>query len=265
MKLKIRDMEAKTDKVAKNNYLDLLDILAEFGEDEDNQLFQWVRPLHLDDEDGNHDPRIAAHVQEAGVYVDRVLSEEVHSESFSQDTRDSFKSTITSRPSFDSSVEHSSRPSFACASTTGYDGSRGEGTNDGSDTENDGVDITYRQISQYPLSPFTSEDDFTHATQDEDHGSRRVGPSIGTIGKPYRGRQRRMAHHNEDSLSASFEFMSISTQYNDSSNDDNIFPPNTMSYGQPSSNHSASIDEEYGMINYSHVEQMSFHIPYQMQ
>ena len=94
------------------------------------------------------------------------------------------------------------------------------------------------------MSPFTGEDDFTHATQDEDHGSRRAGPGIGAIGKPYRDRQRRKAHHNEDSLSVSFESMSIGTQYNDSSNDDDIFPPNTMSYGQPSSNPSASIDEE---------------------
>ena len=74
-----------------------------------------------------------------------------------------------------------------------------------------------------------------------------------------------MAHHNEDSLSASFESMSIDTQYSDSSNGGNIFPPNTMSYGQPSSNPSASIDEEYGMINYPHAEQIPFHVPYQMQ
>ena len=79
-------------------------------------------------------------------------------------------------------------PSFAGTSTTGYDGSRGEGTNDGSDTENDGGDIADRQISQYPLSPFNGEDYFTHATQDEDHRSRRASPSIGSIGKPYRGR-----------------------------------------------------------------------------
>ena len=82
-KLKIRDMQAEIDKVAEMNYLDLLEISAKFGEEEDNQLFQWVRPLHLDDKDGNHDPRIDAHVREAGVDVDRVLSEEVHSESFS--------------------------------------------------------------------------------------------------------------------------------------------------------------------------------------
>ena len=113
MKLKIHDMHAKTDKVAEKNYLDLLDISAEFGEEEDNQLFQWVIPLHLDDEDGNPDPRIAAHVQEADVDVDYILSEEVHSESFNQDTRDSFQPAVTSRPSFDSSAEHSSRPSFS--------------------------------------------------------------------------------------------------------------------------------------------------------
>ena len=82
-KLKIRDMQAEIDKVSEMNYLDLLEISTKFGEEEDNQLFQWVRPLHLDDKDGNHDPRIAAHVREAGVDVDRVLSEEVHSESFS--------------------------------------------------------------------------------------------------------------------------------------------------------------------------------------
>ena len=112
----------------------------------------------------NPDPRIVAHVREAGVDVDLVLSEEVHSESFSQETRDSFQHVVTSRPSFDSSVEHSSRPSFAGTSSTGYDGSRGEGTNDGSDTGNDGGDNADRQQSEYPLSPFTGEDDFTHAT-----------------------------------------------------------------------------------------------------
>ena len=141
MKLKIRDMQAETDKVAEKNFLDLLDISVEFGEEEDNQLFQWVIPLHLNNEDGNPDPQIATHVREAGVDVDRVLFEEVHSESFSQDTRDSFQPAVTSRPSFDSSAEHSSRPSIDGTSTTGYDGSRGEGTNDGSDTGNDGGDI----------------------------------------------------------------------------------------------------------------------------
>ena len=236
-------MQAETDKVAEKYYLDLLDISTKFGEEEDNQLFQWVKPLHLDDENGNPDPRIATHVQEAGVDVERVLFEEVHSESFSQETGDSFQPVFTSRPSFDSSVDYSSRPSFAGTSTIGYDGSRGEGTNDGSDIGNDGGDNVDRQQSEYPLSPFTGEDDFTHATQDEDHGSRRAGLGIGAIGKPYRGRRRRMTQQNEDSFSTSFKSMSIGTQYSDSSNDANVFPPYTMSYGQPSSHPSDSIGE----------------------
>ena len=62
MKLKIRGMQTETDKAAEKYYLDLLDISAEFDEEEDNQLFQWVRPLDLDDENGNPDPRIAANV-----------------------------------------------------------------------------------------------------------------------------------------------------------------------------------------------------------
>ena len=47
MKLKIQDMQEKTNKVVENDYLDLLDISAEFGEEEDNQLFQWVKPLQM--------------------------------------------------------------------------------------------------------------------------------------------------------------------------------------------------------------------------
>ena len=114
------------------------------------------------------------------------------------------------------------------------------------------------------MSPFTGEDDFTHATQDEDHESRRAGPGIGAIGNPYRGRQRRMSQHNEDSFFTSFESMSIGTQYNDSSNDANVFPPYTVSYGQPSSHPSGSIGE-YRMINHPHDLQMPFQILYQMQ
>ena len=40
MKLKICDMQEENDKVAKKNYLDLLDISAEFVEEYDNKLFQ---------------------------------------------------------------------------------------------------------------------------------------------------------------------------------------------------------------------------------
>ena len=111
------------------------------------------------------------------------------------------------------------------------------------------------------MSLFTGKDDFTHATQDEDHGSRRAGPGIGTIGKLYRGRRRRMTQHNEDSFSVSFESMSIDTQYSDSSNNANVFPPYIMSYDQPSlhpSSHPLGSIGEYGMINHPHDPQMPF-------
>ena len=73
-----------------------------------------------------------------------------------------------------------------------------------------------------------------------------------------------MTQHNEDFFSASFESMSIGTKYSYSSNDANVFPPYTMSYGQASSRPSCSIGE-YGMINYPHDPQMSFQTLYQMQ
>ena len=80
-------MKVENDKVAEKDYLDLLDISVKVGEEEDNQLFQWVRPLHLDDENGNPNPWIVAHVWEIGVDVEQVLFEEVHTNSFNQDTR----------------------------------------------------------------------------------------------------------------------------------------------------------------------------------
>ncbi|RVW78681.1 hypothetical protein CK203_048452 [Vitis vinifera] len=259
MRLKLRDMEAENDRVVEKDYLDLLDISVEVGEEEDNQLFQWVRPIHLDDEVGNPDPRIATHAREFGVNVERVLSEEVHSESFSKDTDDSLHATLHSYQEIDStSAGHSSRPSAASTSASGYDGSRG-GTNDGSD--NGGGDIDERRHSQYPIGQFTCENDFTHCTHDEDHGFRRASPGIGAIGRPYRGRERMMEPYNEELLSGSFESMSIGTQFSDSSNEANIYPSHVMSYGQPSS----STDEEYGMSHYSPSRQMPYQIPYQME
>ena len=55
--------------------------------------------------------------------------------------------------------------------------------------------------------------------------------------------------------------MSIGTQFSDSSNKANVYPPHVMSYGQPSS----STNEEYGMPSYSPSAQMSYQVPYQME
>ncbi|KAL6332423.1 hypothetical protein AAG906_005001 [Vitis piasezkii] len=190
MKLKLRDMEAENDRVDEKYYLDLLDISAEISEE--NQLFQCFRPIHLDDEVGNLDLQVATHAREFGVDVEHVLSEEVHSESFSKDVADSFQMALNSHQEVDStSIGQSSRPSAAGTSAFGYDGSRG-GTDDGSD--HTGGDIGEHQQSQYPISQFTCENDFTHCTQDEDLGSRRAGLGIEVIRNPYRGREQMRLH-----------------------------------------------------------------------
>ncbi|RVW75461.1 hypothetical protein CK203_061509 [Vitis vinifera] len=86
-------------------------------------------------------------------------------------------------------------------------------------------------------------------------------PSIGAIGKPYKGRERTMTSYNEELLSGSFE----SNEYRNSilvtpQNEANVYPPYVMGYGQPSS----STDEEYGMPTYPSTTQMSYQVPYQM-
>ena len=87
----------------------------------------------MDDEVGNPNPRITAHAREFVVNVERVLSKEVHSESFSKDTDDSFQVALDSHQEVDStSAGHSSRPGVVCTFASGYNGSRGR-TDDGGD------------------------------------------------------------------------------------------------------------------------------------
>ncbi|KAL6315627.1 hypothetical protein AAG906_003730 [Vitis piasezkii] len=139
-------------------------------------------PIHLDDEIGNPDPRIATHAQEFEVNVERVLSKEVHFESFRKDTEDSFHVALNSHQEVDSrSASHNSRPSV-----------------------------------------------------------------VGTFASLLLG---------------SFEFMSIRTQFSDSSNEANVYPPHVMSYVQPSS----STNEEYGMPSYSPSTRMSYQVSYHME
>ncbi|VVA40930.1 PREDICTED: LOC109819937 isoform, partial [Prunus dulcis] len=101
--------EAEIDHVDRGDPLDVFDIAAEDDDTEGNQLYQWIRPLHLDDDEGNPALRVAEEARNEGINVERVLEEEAN---------------------------------------------------------------------------------FTHATQDEDHGSRRAGPGIGAIGKDYTRRER---------------------------------------------------------------------------
>ncbi|CAN6586612.1 unnamed protein product [Malus baccata var. baccata] len=81
MKLQIRDKEAEIDHVDRGDPLDVFDIVGEDDDTEGNQLFQWIRPLHLDDDEGNPAPRVAEEARNEGINVERVLEEEVGSSS----------------------------------------------------------------------------------------------------------------------------------------------------------------------------------------
>ncbi|KAK3189407.1 hypothetical protein Dsin_028968 [Dipteronia sinensis] len=77
MKLKLRDMAAEKDKVNGTDFIDLFQVPAEAGDDNDNLIFGWVRPTSLEDDEGNPDPHIASHARDMGINVDQMIREEV--------------------------------------------------------------------------------------------------------------------------------------------------------------------------------------------
>ena len=68
------------------------------------------------------------------------------------------------------------------------------------------------------MSPFTYEPNFTHATQDVDHGCREAGSGVGAIGKHYTPRERgqgSMSRLEEyDSLSSTFDSFGLEESNN---------------------------------------------------
>ncbi|KAK3198385.1 hypothetical protein Dsin_021800 [Dipteronia sinensis] len=77
MKLKLRDMATEKDKVNETDFMDLLQVAAEAGDDNENPNFDWVRPTSLDNDEGNSDPHIASHAGDMGRNVEQVIREEV--------------------------------------------------------------------------------------------------------------------------------------------------------------------------------------------
>ena len=75
MKLKLRDMAAEKDKVNETDFMVLLQIAAEAGDDNENPIFNWVRPATLDDDDGNLDSHIASHARDMRINVEQVIRE----------------------------------------------------------------------------------------------------------------------------------------------------------------------------------------------
>ena len=52
IKLKLRDLEAERDKVEETEFVDLLEIAVHPNDDNEDPLYQWFRPTHLDDDGG---------------------------------------------------------------------------------------------------------------------------------------------------------------------------------------------------------------------
>ncbi|KAK3189502.1 hypothetical protein Dsin_029063 [Dipteronia sinensis] len=77
MKLKLRDIAAEKDKEDETDFMDLLQLAAEVGDDNENHFFNWVGPAYLDADEGNPDPQIASHARDMGISVEQVIIEEV--------------------------------------------------------------------------------------------------------------------------------------------------------------------------------------------
>ncbi|KAM1111259.1 hypothetical protein ACFX19_010554 [Malus domestica] len=195
IKLQIRDKEAEIDHVDRGDPLDVFDIVGEDDDTEGNQLYQWIRSLHLDDDEGNPAPRVAEEARNEGINVEKVLEEEVGSS-----IADSLEELLRPRPR-NTGIPPSSNPTQPqhradtndSSSTRSGDSPTTGGGNDEGYSGAGGSGGGYGNYVGSPpgfMSPFTSEANFTHATQDDDHGSRRAGPGIGAIGKDYTRRER---------------------------------------------------------------------------
>ncbi|KAK2649413.1 hypothetical protein Ddye_016902 [Dipteronia dyeriana] len=55
MKLNLMDMTAEKDKVDETDFMDLLQVATEAGDNSENPFFDWIIPAYLDDDEGNPD------------------------------------------------------------------------------------------------------------------------------------------------------------------------------------------------------------------
>nr|XP_011469161.1 PREDICTED: uncharacterized protein LOC105352881 [Fragaria vesca subsp. vesca] len=267
MKLKLRDREAAHSHVDQKDPLDVFDIGTEFDDDEErDQLYEWIRPLHLDDEERNPSPTVAREARAQGINVEQVIQEEVIGPD--RETIDALVGRanilISSRGgSRDSHVPSMINESSSSTRSGGSSSIRGDDS--GGDHGVQGY--SGNQVDQ--MSPFTCETQFTHATQDGDHGSRRAGPGIGAIGKNYTPRERgqgSMSRHENDSLSPSIDSFGVRGSndgpYPYSQNLAMPYPAYTMPYGVQSSDNSWSQSEGQSSNNYGYGQGQAMPNPY---
>ncbi|KAF8402156.1 hypothetical protein HHK36_013108 [Tetracentron sinense] len=133
-----------------------------------NPLFEWVKVSSLDENDGRPNAVIASAAIEMDIDVERVIATEVGSST--SGSRSSF-----STESFDEMIRSLKGPETSSARTAGtsiLSNSNSEGGDEfddhdesdgGGDNPGDGGNIGV-EPEQRPLSPFTAEADFDHAT-----------------------------------------------------------------------------------------------------
>ncbi|XP_068305164.1 uncharacterized protein [Pyrus communis] len=242
MKLQIRDKEVEIDHVDRGDPLDVFDIVVEDNDTEGNQLYQWIRPLHLDGDEGNPTLRVAEEARNERINVERVLEEEVGSSS-----ADSLEELLCLRPRNtgippSSNLTQPQNPADTndSSSTRSGDSPTTEGGNDEGYSGAGGSGGYGNYVGPPPgfMSPFTGEANFMHATQDEDHGNRRAGPGIGAIGKDYTRRERgkgTLSSQEDDSLSITSDSVGVgSSNYGYTHNQPFPYPSYPISVGMES-------------------------------
>ena len=247
----------------------MFDIAAEDDDTEGNQLYQWIRPLHLDDDEGNPAPRVAEEARNEGINVERVLEEEVGSSS-----ADSLEELLRPRPR-NKGIPPSSNPTQpqdpadtndSSSTRSGDSPTTGGGNDEGySGAGGSGGYGNYVGPSPEFMSPFTGEANFTHATQDEDHGSRRAGPGIGAIGKDYTRRERGKAilsSQEDDSLSITSDSVGVgSSNYDYTHNQPFPYPSYPIPFGKESSS-SWKESETQSSNDFAHGQRQPISDPY---
>lgn len=81
MKLKLKDMEVEEENYQDFNPTIVFDVIVDDSDENGNQLYEWIKPFHLDNKEENLDPRITSQEEEECMNVTKVIFEKVDSSS----------------------------------------------------------------------------------------------------------------------------------------------------------------------------------------
>jgi hypothetical protein len=243
MKLRLRDKIAEENVIIENDYIDLLHTTNEPLSNGNDPLEEWIMPAHLDDKDGNPDPRVAAHAADDGVDVDRVISEEVKNSNNNTDSDDAFGGIASPDNSSDDEDGGDS------GNEEGGGGGRYESYDHGQSSFGGG------------MSPISGEQNFNHVTQDRDRGDR--GAGYGADENFSYGRKERHVPSNQRdpsdvaTIAVSFDSMSLGTEPSGTSNEYHDHEcGGQFGYGEYGYNPYGEVHAQSGVYGYNQLEQV---------